>query len=122
VVGADLDAVREVGAMLVLQVQPGRASVAEIVKRWEALLSEPDVGILFDLRDHLALEHQRAELLEVARVLRDQHGADTPVLARGVDPSDAIVVPEFIDLRSPGAVLPHVAYRSDPRPRALVYQ
>jgi glycosyltransferase involved in cell wall biosynthesis len=117
-----LVAARDIGARLLLQVQPGRAALAEIVKRWEAFLSEPDVGILFDLRDQVALEQQGAELPDVGRVLRDQHGADTLLLARGVDATDAIVVPEFVDLRAPTAALPHIAYRRDPRPAALVYQ
>ena len=78
---------------MILQVQPGRASLVEIVKRWEALLSEPDVGILFDLRDHVALESQPRELAEIVRTVRDQHGLATPVLARGILAFDSVIVP-----------------------------
>ena len=120
-VEAYLEAARDVGALLILQVQPGRASLAEIVKRWEAFLTEPDVGILFDLRDDFALEQQHAELRDIARVLRDQHSAGT-LLARGAAANDTIAVPDFVDLRSPDAALPHVAYARDPRPVALVYE
>jgi glycosyltransferase involved in cell wall biosynthesis len=122
VVESYLDAARAVGAMLMLQVQPGRTSLVEIVKRWESLLSEPDVGILFDLRDHLAMERQQYELVDIARTVRDQHGVDTPVLARGVGADDAIIVPEFVDLRERDAPLPHVVLNRAAPPRALVYE
>jgi glycosyltransferase involved in cell wall biosynthesis len=122
VVESYLDAARAVGAILMLQVQPGRASLAEIVKRWDALLAEPDVGILFDLRDGLALASQRCELPSIARVLRDRRGPSLALLARGADTSDLVVTPETIDLRVPGAALPHVALKRAMRPAALVYQ
>jgi len=121
-VEAYLDAAREVGAMLILQVQPGRASLAELVKRWDAFLGEPDVGILFDLRGHVALERQADELPDVASALRDQHGAQTLLLARGAGANDRFVVPEFVDLQVPGAPLPHVALDREARPTALVYE
>jgi Glycosyl transferase family 2 len=117
-----LDAARAVGAMLILQVQPGRAALVEIVKRWEALLSEPDVGILFDLREHVALEQQYLELADIARTVRDQHGVDTPVLARGIDADDPVIGAEFIDLRERDAPFPHVALDGATPPRALIYE
>jgi len=117
-----LDAARGVGAALILQVQPGRASLVEIAKRWEALLGEPDVGILFDLRDHVALDGQQRELAEMARAVRDQHGLATPVLALGVLAVDPVIAPEFIDLRERDAPLPHVALNRVVPPGALIYE
>jgi glycosyltransferase involved in cell wall biosynthesis len=119
-VDAYLEAARSVGATLLLQIQPGRASLATIVERWERYLRAPDVGLFFDLRPHLALADQPAELAAVARELREMHPT-TPLLARGVDPTDGVVIPDVLDLRVPGTPYPHVAFARAPRATALIY-
>ena len=43
-----LDAVRAVGGLLVLDIQPGRTDFLTEVKRYESLLIEPDVGLALD--------------------------------------------------------------------------
>jgi len=102
--------------------QPGRAPLSTIVKRWEKYLDEPDVGIFFDLRDHLARAGQSHELTGITRELRDRYPA-MPVLARGAGAvaAGSIIVPEVLDLKVPGTPFPHVAFAATPRPQALVY-
>lgn len=43
-----LDAARSVGALLVLDIQPGRSRFLPEVQRWERFLREPDVGLALD--------------------------------------------------------------------------
>jgi hypothetical protein len=45
---AYLDAARDAGVLLVLDIQPGRSRPLDEVRRWEALLREPDVGLALD--------------------------------------------------------------------------
>jgi hypothetical protein len=125
VVDTYLRAVRDVGASLLLQMQPGRASLTALVERWEDLIAEPDVGIFFDLRDEVALADQRDELEDAIGHVRKIHGGDTIILVRGAPDapmSDTIVVPGVLDLRRPGTPFPHNALAADPRPQTLVYQ
>jgi glycosyltransferase involved in cell wall biosynthesis len=119
-----LRAVRDVGASLLLQVQPGRAGLAALVERWQEFLAEPDVGIFFDLRPETARADQQCELDDAAALVRRIGGATTMILVRGVSeaPADVIVVDDTLDLRRPGTPFPHDALVREPRPRVLVYQ
>ena len=117
-------AARDVGALLLLHIQPGTASLAAIVDRWADLLEAPDVGVLFDLRPEVAFADQRDELDDAVRRVREVGGDDTVVAVRGIDaaPPGTIVVPQLFDLRLPGTPYPHDALAADPRLEALVYQ
>ncbi len=83
-VDAYLAAARGVGASLLLQIQPGRASLAVVVERWKQLLVEPDVGIFFDVRPEYAFAAQVCELDHAIARVRRVGGDDTPILVRGV--------------------------------------
>jgi glycosyltransferase involved in cell wall biosynthesis len=116
-------AARGVGAMLLLYVQPGRASLATIIDRWRELIAQHDVGIIFDLRAEAAYAEQHTDLEDAVVLVRTIGGDDTPVLVRGVDPvpPGVIDVGDTLDLRTPGTLYPHDALRATPRPGALVY-
>jgi glycosyltransferase involved in cell wall biosynthesis len=124
VVDAYVQAARDAGVPLLLHVQPGAASLAAVVTHWKDLLAEPGVGLLLDLRPHLAFAGQRDELIDAVASVLAIGGEDTIVAVRGVDqaPAPAIVVPRFVDLREPGTPFPHEALAADPRPAVLVYQ
>lgn len=124
IVRSYLHAVREVGASLLLQVQPGRAALTTLVKRWQELLAEPDVGIFFDLRAETAFADQHRELEDAVALVRNVSGDTTMILVAGVDEptADVTVVANTFDLRRPGTPFPHDALVADPRPRVLVYQ
>lgn len=123
-IGAYLRAARSIGASLLLHVQPGRAPLAALVKRWQEVVAEPDVGILFDLRPERAFIEQQRELDDTVRLVRAIGGEHTMVLVRGVHAprSDVLVVTDTLDLRRPGTLFPHAALRANPRPQVLVYQ
>jgi glycosyltransferase involved in cell wall biosynthesis len=121
VVAQYLEAAREVGAMTLLQIQPGRASLADAAQRWSRFLAAPDVGIYFDLRALVAGERDPSELVDATRDLREQYGSSLTVLARGVEATDPVIVPDVFDLRVPGTPYPHVAFAGTRRPAALVY-
>lgn len=117
-------AARDIGASLLLQIQPGRAPLATILERWEHLLSEPDIGIYFDLRQHVAFGGQRDELSNVVRKVREIGGDDTIILVRGADdvPPDTIDGSLVIDLRQSDALYPHDALAAHPHSLAFIYQ
>ena len=48
VINTDLDAVREIQGLLILDVQPGQSTFAEEVKVLEPWLTQPDVGLALD--------------------------------------------------------------------------
>jgi hypothetical protein len=124
IVDTYLRAARDAGALFLLQVQPGSASLATIVDRWADLLGDADVGVLFDLRRDVAFANQGDELAEAVRLAREVGGEGTVIAVRGVDaaPPGTIVVPGVFDLRRPGTPYPHDALASDPRLEALVYE
>jgi len=124
VVRTYLNAARGVDGSLLLQVQPSRASLAELVERWRDLLGEPDVGIFFDLRPERAFADQQEELDDAVELVRKIGGDTTMILVRGVHdaPSDVVVVADTLDLRRPGTPFPHDALAAVPRPEVLVYQ
>ncbi len=123
-VDAFFEAARGVDALLLLHVQPGRASLAMLVERWRELLAESDVGILFDLRAETAFAKQRCELDDAVALVHGIGGDETPILVRGVPAptSDVIVVDDTLDLCRPGTLFPHDALAARPRPRVLIYQ
>jgi hypothetical protein len=123
-VDAFLMAARRVGALLALQIQPGRASLFTVLERWADLLCEPDVGVYLDVRDHVASAGQRDELEAAVRTIRRIGGDDTIIFVRGVDtpPCGVVLVVETLDLRQPGTPFPHDALASVPRPTVLVYE
>jgi glycosyltransferase involved in cell wall biosynthesis len=122
-VDAYLRTARRVDASLLLQVQPGRASLAELIDRWAPLLREPDVGIFFDVRPELAFAGQQCEIDEAIVHVRRVGGDSTMILVRGAHPAtaDVAVVDATIDLRQPGSLFPHEAFAEQPRPRVVVY-
>ena len=115
-----LDAARTVGAHLLLHIQPGRASLDELLHHWVELVSEPDVGLLFDFRAHVSFEGQQSELNDLIRSV----GANRLVLAHGAEdaPPQVIAVDELLDLRDARTHFPHDALRLNPKAAALVYQ
>jgi glycosyltransferase involved in cell wall biosynthesis len=123
-VGAYLHAAREVGASLLLQIQPGRAALAALVERWRDFLAEADVGIFFDLRPDVAFADQARALDGAVDLVRKVGGDTTMILVRGADDTtaDVIVVADTLDLRRPGTRFPHDALAAEPRPQVLVYQ
>jgi glycosyltransferase involved in cell wall biosynthesis len=104
-----LAAVHDVGAVLLLQVQPGRAPLDWIVSTWHSVLKEPDVELLVDLRPEVAFADQANEIAGIVddAVLRGHayirlaEGQRIPDLPNGVEQV------EFLDLRRPGIPLPH---------------
>ena len=119
IVDTYLRAARDVGAALLLQVQPGHAPLTTIIERWAEQLAEPDIGILFDLRSEVALANQRDELDDAVALVRKINGGDPIILVRGptdAATADTIAVPEVLDLRRPGTPFPHEALSTDPRP------
>ena len=123
-VDAYLHAAREVGASLLLQLQPGRAELSRLIERWQKMLAEPDVGVLFDLRALCAFAEQERELDDAVARLRSVGGESTLILVRGAQAprDDVVVVPDTFDLRRPGTPLPHDALRASRRPSVLVYE
>jgi glycosyltransferase involved in cell wall biosynthesis len=122
-VDAYLAAARGVGASLLLYVQPGRASLATLVERWQDMLAEPDVGIVFDVRADVAFADQHAELDDAVMRVRAIGGDGTPILVRGVQsaPPGVVVVDNTLDLQEPGTQYPHDALAARPRPGVLIY-
>ena len=123
-----LDAARAIGASLLLQMQPGSARLLDLVERWADLLAEPDVGVLFDVRAHVAHRRQIDDLpavVEQTAAHTDRSGSFMKrVFVRGVDrprvPPAAVVV-DAIDLRKPGSLLPHELFEAHPDTAAVIY-
>jgi glycosyltransferase involved in cell wall biosynthesis len=108
------------GIELLLQVQPGAASLRSLVERWQGYLDEPNVGLLIDLRPNVAFGHQADELNDVVEVL----GRHTLVATIGetTAPNPATQIDAVIDLRRPNALYPHEMLRQKPHTKALLYQ
>jgi glycosyltransferase involved in cell wall biosynthesis len=104
-----LRAARRVGADLVVQVQPGRAALDWIVDWWKDVLSEPDVGLLVDLRPHVCFADQLSELAGIVGnpVLRGRCYVRVDYGEYIPDLPDGVYRAEFLDLRRPGTPLPH---------------
>jgi glycosyltransferase involved in cell wall biosynthesis len=119
-----LRAARSIDALLLLQIQPGGASLPTVIERWQALLTKPDVGIFLDLRPHAACRSQAYELDAAASLIRDLGGETTPILVIGAHTSrsDVSVVEDTLTLRQPGALFPYEALAAHPRPHVLIYQ
>jgi glycosyltransferase involved in cell wall biosynthesis len=108
-VAQHLDAARSVGADLVLQVQPGSATLDWIITRWTELLGEPDVQLLLDLRPEVAFADQAKNLAAIVNhpalcgpiYVRVAENQQIPALPDGVELVD------FLDLQRPGTPLPH---------------
>ena len=125
IVDTYLRAARDVGAALLLQVQPGRAPLTTIIERWEEQLAEPDVGMYLDLRSEVALANQRDELDDAVALVRKISRGDPIILVRGATDSntpDTIAVPDVLDLRRPGTPFPHEALTAEPSTHVLVFQ
>jgi hypothetical protein len=118
-------AAHDVGAALLLQVQPGRAPLTTIIERWEKQLAESDVGIYLDLRSEVALANQRDELEDAVALVRKISRGDPIILVRGATDSvsaDTIAVPDVLDLRRTGTPFPHEALTAEPSTQVLVFQ
>lgn len=123
-----LDATRSIGASLLLQIQPGRAHLVDLIDRWEELLLEPDVGVLFDLRAHLAHRNQVSELPAAVDRLQVLIGGESApvqrVHVRGVNGDEipeSVVIVEAVDLREPGSLFPHELFAARPNTTAVIY-
>jgi hypothetical protein len=125
---AYLEAARAVGAALLLQLQPGRACLDEIVEHWRVLLDEPDVGVLVDTSPDVAFAGQVDQLQLLASLVVDQRRGAHPIKASlfvcgETSHTDAdITAVTLVDLRVPGALLPHLLLSQENAPDGVVYQ
>lgn len=111
------------GTELVLQVQPGAASLHYLVERWQHYLNEPNVGLLIDLRPNVAFGNQADELNDVIELLGSQrHQPLVATIGETTAPNPATQIDAVIDLRQPNALYPHEMLRHNPRLTALLYQ
>lgn len=127
-VAAHLAAARTIGAGLLLQIQPGGAHLSDLVEQWADMMANPDVGVLFDLREHVAYLDQAREITDVLTSLQDRLAASDPpfdrLYVRGLDvddPARPLVAIEGIDLRDVGSLFPHDLFATRPGLRAVIY-
>ena len=121
-----LDAARSVGAGLMLQIQPGRATLEAAVEKWQELLDQPDVGLILDLRSHVAFNDQAKQLESFVSLVSGSSGnyrnIGLLVISDGLLPVlPNIVEPIVISLSDGGGAFPHDAIAEHPRARALIY-
>jgi glycosyltransferase involved in cell wall biosynthesis len=121
-----LDAARAVGAGLMLQIQPGRATLEAAVGEWQELLARPDVGLVLDLRSHVAFDGQMDQLDEFtsrfSAASAERTDTEPLVISDGTNAvPQEISEPIIIDLSDVESKLPHDALADHPRTRALIY-
>ena len=121
-----LDAALSVGAGLMLQIQPGRATLEAAVEKWQELLDQPDVGLILDLRSHVAFNDQAKQLESFVSLFSGSSGnyrnMGLLVISDGLLPVlPNIVEPIVISLSDGGGAVPHDAIAEHPRARALIY-
>ena len=106
-----LRAARRIGALLVLDVQPGRAAFLPEVKRLERWLREPDVGLALDPEWHVSAPDVPG------RVIGSVDGADVEAVAAWLDdlagrldlPQKLFIIHQFTDdmVRNKQLLRPH---------------
>lgn len=129
-VRSHLNAARSVSGALILQVQPGAATLCDLVAIWAEFLDQPDVGLLIDLRPQVTFCHQGDQLEEVIDRLGigvdpEAHPVKQTLLTRGLVsgqlPEHAAAA-DFVDLRQPGTKYPHDLFDTGEVPDAVIYQ
>jgi hypothetical protein len=104
-----LETAREVGAGLLLQIQPGCARLDEMIAHWLGVLSEPDVRLLIDLRPQVAFCEQANDLAAIVNhpALRGPIYVRITAGEQTSDIPDGVELVDFLDLQRPGTPLPH---------------
>lgn len=121
-----LDAARAVGAGVMLQIQPGRATLEAAVGEWQELLDQPDVGLVLDLRSHVAFNDQVSQLDEFtswfSAASAERRNTELLVISDGMHVMlQGIREPIVISLSDTESKLPHDAFVDYPQARALIY-
>lgn len=118
-----LSAVRQLGGDLILQVQPGAATIASAILPWRDLLQEPDVLLMIDLRPSVAFQHSALGESEVrAGLLPTLRPEDLFVIRAESDKESGSPDVEILDMRIVGTPLPHEIRATGTRPRIFLYQ